>query len=60
MSLASRMYRPSTMLSVWWMVQAGLTDLSVVDVAPVGLDDPRSAIDRAAGTKGLAIVVLVP
>lgn len=56
----SRMYRPSTVLSVWRMVEAGLIDLSAVDVVPVGLDNPQSAIDRAAGTKGLAFVALVP
>lgn len=56
----SWMCGPGTVLEVWQLVRSGVIDLSVLDVRPVGLDDPSAALDAAARTSGLQLVVLVP
>jgi len=50
----------STVLDVWRMVASRTVDLGVLDVRTVGLDDPAAALELAAGSRGLDIVVLVP
>jgi threonine dehydrogenase-like Zn-dependent dehydrogenase len=56
----SWLYRDTTVLELWSMVHAGVLDLSVLGVTVVGLADPASALDAAARSHGLNIVVLVP
>lgn len=56
----SRMYRSSTVLAIWRMVEAGLIDLGKVGVVEVGIEDPKSAIERATKTTGLNFVALKP
>ena len=47
-----------TTLRMWRLVQGGVIDLSAVSVATVGIDDPSAAVQKAAATKGLSVVVL--
>lgn len=49
-----------TAYSVWRQVQAGLIDLSALDVTTVGLDDPDAVLTLAEATNGLSIVALTP
>ncbi len=56
----SWMAPPSTVLDVWRMVAGRTVDLGVLGVHTVGLDDPAAALELAAGSRGLDIVVLVP
>lgn len=56
----SWMSPPATALAMWRLVQSGAVDLGVLDVRPVGLDDPSGALDLAAAASGLEIVALVP
>jgi len=56
----SWMAPPSTVLDVWRMVAGRTVDLGVLGVHTVGLEDPAAALELAAGSRGLDIVVLVP
>ena len=56
----SRMYRSSTVLAIWRMVEAGLIDLGKVGIVEVGIEDPKSTIERATKTTGLNFVALKP
>ncbi len=49
-----------TAYSVWRQVQAGLLDLTALEVTTVGLHDPDAALTRAEATNGLCIVALTP
>lgn len=49
-----------TAYSVWRQVEAGVLDLSALDVTTAGLDDPESVLARAEATNGLAFVALTP
>ncbi len=49
-----------TAYSVWRQVEAGLLDLSALDVTTMGLDDPGAVLARAEGTSGLGFVALLP
>ncbi len=56
----SWMAPPATVLNVWRMVAGGTIDLGVLGVRTVRLDDPAAALELAAASRGLDIVVLVP
>ena len=56
----SWMAHDQTVLDLWSMIRTNVLDLSVLDVTVVGLDDPQTALTKAANTHGLEIVVLVP
>lgn len=56
----SWMCGPTTILEVWQMIRSGVLDLSVLDIRAVGLDDPSAALQTAANTAGLQLVVLMP
>jgi len=49
-----------TAYSVWRQVEAGLLDLTALDVTTVGLDDPDAVLTRAEATNGLSFVALTP
>lgn len=49
-----------TAYSVWRQVQAGLIDLTALEVTTVALDDPDAALTLAEATNGLSIVALTP
>ena len=49
-----------TAYSVWRQVEAGVVDLSAVDVTTADLDEPATVLTRAAATNGLSVVVLTP
>lgn len=49
-----------TAYAVWRQVQAGVLDLSAVDVTTAGLDDPDTVLARAEATNGLSFVALTP
>lgn len=49
-----------TAYAVWRQVEAGVVDLSALDVTSVGLDDPDEVLGRAERTRGLGFVALVP
>lgn len=46
--------------SVWRQIEAGVLDLSAVDVTTAGLDDPDAVLARAEATSGLSFVALTP
>ena len=56
----SWMASTETAYSVWRQVDAGVIDLSALDVTTVGLDDPDAVLARAEATNGLSIVALTP
>ena len=56
----SWMCSEETALRVWRQVQSGVIDLSPLEVATVGLDDPMGALQQAEQTRGLSILVLTP
>jgi threonine dehydrogenase-like Zn-dependent dehydrogenase len=49
-----------TAYSVWRQVEAGVLDLSALDVTIAGLDGPDGVLARAEATNGLGFVALVP
>ncbi|KQO62308.1 zinc-binding dehydrogenase [Curtobacterium sp. Leaf261] len=49
-----------TVYSVWRQVEAGVLDLSALEVTTAGLDDPGAVLARAEATSGLAYVALTP
>jgi alcohol dehydrogenase len=49
-----------TAYSVWRQVEAGLLDLSTVDVETVGLGDPEPVLALAEATNGLSFVAVTP
>lgn len=49
-----------TAYSIWRQVEAGVLDLSAVDVTTAGLDDPNAVLARAEATSGLSFVALIP
>jgi len=49
-----------TAYSVWRQVEAGLLDLTALEVTTVGLEDPDAVLTRAEATNGLSIVALTP
>lgn len=49
-----------TAYAVWRQVEAGLLDLSALDVTTAGLDDPDAVLARAEATNGLGFVSLLP
>ncbi len=49
-----------TAYSIWRQVEAGLLDLSALEVSTAGLDDPDTVLARAEATSGLAFVALLP
>lgn len=56
----SWMCGPAVILELWQLIRSGVLDLSVLDVRTVGLNDPSAAMDAAARTAGLQLVVLMP
>ncbi|HVV07858.1 zinc-binding dehydrogenase [Amycolatopsis sp.] len=58
--LGSWMAGPSTVLTVWELVRAGLIDLDVLDVRRVSLDDPGAGLRTAAESTGPHFAALVP
>lgn len=56
----SWMCSEETAFRVWRQIQAGVIDLSALDVATIGLADPTAALTRAEQTRGLSIQVLTP
>ncbi len=49
-----------TAYSVWRQVEAGLLDLSALEVTTAGLDDPDTVLAQAEATSGLGFVALMP
>ena len=49
-----------TAYSIWRQVEAGLIDLSALEVTTAGLDDPDAVLARAETTSGLGFVALLP
>jgi NADPH:quinone reductase-like Zn-dependent oxidoreductase len=49
-----------TAYSIWRQVEAGLLDLSALDVTTAGLDDPDAVLARAEKTSGLGFVAILP
>lgn len=49
-----------TAYAVWRQVEAGLVDLTALDVITVGLEDPDAALSRAEATNGLSFVAMMP
>lgn len=49
-----------TAYSIWRQVDAGLIDLSALQVTTAGLDDPDTVLARAEATNGLAFMALIP
>ncbi len=45
---------------IWRQVEAGVIDLSALEVATAGLQDPDAVLARAEATSGLAFVALTP
>ncbi|OII34888.1 hypothetical protein BIU98_02725 [Curtobacterium sp. MMLR14_010] len=56
----SWMCSEETAFRVWRQVQAGVIDLSALEVTTVGIDDPTAALTRAEQVRGLSIAVLMP
>ena len=56
----SWMCSEETAFRVWRQVQTGVIDLSALEVATVGIDDPGAALTRAEQLRGLSIAVLTP
>lgn len=49
-----------TAFRVWRQVQAGVIDLSVLEVTTVGIHDPAAALRQSKQNRGLSIAVLTP
>ncbi len=49
-----------TVYSVWRQVEAGVLDLSALDVTTAGLDNPETVLARAEATNGLGYVAIKP
>ncbi len=49
-----------TAFAVWRQVEAGVLDLSALEVTTVGLDDPQAALAQAEQTSGLSYIELIP
>ncbi|QCR45082.1 hypothetical protein C1N91_07965 [Curtobacterium sp. SGAir0471] len=56
----SWMCSEETAYRVWRQVQAGVIDLSALQVTTVGIDDPAAALTQAEQIRGLSIAVLTP
>ncbi len=56
----SWMCSEETAFRVWRQVQAGVIDLSALQVTTVGIDDPAAALTQAEQIRGLSIAVLTP
>jgi alcohol dehydrogenase len=56
----SWMMSNETVFAVWRQVQAGVLDLSALEVTTAGLDDPTAVLERAESTNGLGYVALMP
>jgi alcohol dehydrogenase len=56
----SWMCSEETAFRVWRQVQAGVIDLSALQVTIVGIDDPAGALTQAEQIRGLSIAVLTP
>jgi alcohol dehydrogenase len=49
-----------TAFAVWRQVDAGVLDLSALEVTTVGLDNPQAALAQAEQTTGLSYIALMP
>ncbi|NII41525.1 alcohol dehydrogenase [Curtobacterium flaccumfaciens] len=56
----SWMCSEETAFRVWRQVEAGVIDLSALDVRTVGLEDPEAALTQAEQSRGLSILALTP